>query len=147
MLSYQTIFSRVLNEIDDLKELSLDKNDLFDIYTERLHSVVGNPRVRKLFSSLSLDDEIQAIIFSLKNPIDNESDEYFVLNILTLGIAIEWLKPHVNSNKYTSLVFGGKEEKKLLDNYKNVTQRLSNMQTELKKLICDYGYINNSYLH
>ena len=58
-LSYSTLFSRVLNKINDPKELSLNKNDLLEIYTERLHSVVGKPRVRRLFSSLSLDDEIQ----------------------------------------------------------------------------------------
>ena len=65
MLSYSTLFSRVLNKINDPKELSLDESDLLEIYTERLHSVVGKPRVRRLFSSISLDDEIQEMTFTL----------------------------------------------------------------------------------
>ena len=147
MLSYSTLFSRVLNKINDQKELSLDENDLLEIYTERLHSVVGKPRVRRLFSSLSLDDEIQEMTFTLNNSVDEESDKDFVLEILSLGMAIEWLQPQVDSNMHTSVMIGGKEEKKLLDNHKNMIDRLDSMKTELNKRIRDYGYMYNSYIN
>ena len=147
MLSYSTLFSRVLNKINDQKELSLDENDLLEIYTERLHSVVGKPRVRRLFSSLTLDDEIQEMTFALNNSVDEESDKDFVLEILSLGMAIEWLQPQVDSVKYTIQMVGGKEEKKLLDNHKNMIDRLDSMKTELNKRIRDYGYMYNSYIN
>ena len=146
MLSYSTLFSRVLNKINDQKELSLDESDLLEIYTERLHSVVGKPRVRRLFSSLSLDDEIQEMTFTLNNSVDEESDKDFVLEILSLGMAIEWLQPQVDSVIHTSVMIGGKEEKKLLDNHKNMIERLDNMKKEQNKMIRDYGYIYNSYI-
>ena len=146
MLSYSTLFSRVLNKINDQKELSLDESDLLEIYTERLHSVVGKPRVRRLFSSLSLDDEIQEMTFTLNNSVDEESDKDFVLEILSLGMAIEWLQPQVDSVVHTSVMIGGKEEKKLLDNHKNMIERLDSMKKEQNKMIRDYGYINNSYI-
>ena len=146
MLSYSTLFSRVLNKINDQKELSLDENDLLEIYTERLHSVVGKPRVRRLFSSISLDDEIQEMTFTLNNSVDEESDKDFVLEILSLGMAIEWLQPQVDSIIHTSVMIGGKEEKKLLDNHKNMIDRLDNMKKEQNKMIRDYGYIYNSYI-
>ena len=145
-LSYSTLFSRVLNKINDQKELSLDENDLLEIYTERLHSVVGKPRVRRLFSSLSLDDEIQEMTFTLNNSVDEESDKDFVLEILSLGMAIEWLQPQVDSVIHTSVMIGGKEEKKLLDNHKNMIERLDSMKKEQNKMIRDYGYIYNSYI-
>ena len=145
-LSYSTLFSRVLNKINDPKELSLDENDLLEIYTERLHSAVGKPRVRRLFSSLSLDDEIQEMTFTLNNSVDEESDKDFVLEILSLGMAIEWLQPQVDSVVHTSVMIGGKEEKKLLDNHKNMIERLASMKKEQNKMIRDYGYINNSYI-
>ena len=145
-LSYSTLFSRVLNKINDQKELSLDENDLLEIYTERLHSVVGKPRVRRLFSSLSLDDEIQEMTFTLNNSVDEESDKDFVLEILSLGMAIEWLQPQVDSVIHTSVMIGGKEEKKLLDNHKNMIDRLDSMKKEQNKMIRDYGYIYNSYI-
>ena len=146
MLSYSTLFSRVLNKINDPKELSLDESDLFEIYTERLHSVVGKPRVRRLFSSISLDDEIQEMTFTLNNSVDEESDKDFVLEILSLGMAIEWLQPQVDSVIHTSVMIGGKEEKKLLDNHKNMIERLDNMKKEQNKMIRDYGYMYNSYI-
>ena len=145
-LSYSTLFSRVLNKINDPKELSLDENDLLEIYTERLHSVVGKPRVRRLFSSLSLDDEIQEMTFTLNNSVDEESDKDFVLEILSLGMAIEWLQPQVDSVIHTSVMIGGKEEKKLLDNHKNMIERLESMKKEQNKMIRDYGYMYNSYI-
>ena len=146
MLSYSTLFSRVLNKINDQKELSLDESDLLDIYTERLHSVVGKPRVRRLFSSISLDDEIQEMTFTLNNSVDEESDKDFVLEILSLGMAIEWLQPQVDSVIHTSVMIGGKEEKKLLDNHKNMIDRLDSMKKEQNKMIRDYGYMYNSYI-
>ena len=146
MLSYSTLFSRVLNKINDPKELSLNESDLFEIYTERLHSVVGKPRVRRLFSSISLDDEIQEVTFTLNNSVDEESDKDFVLEILTLGMAIEWLQPQVDSVIHTSVMIGGKEEKKLLDNHKNMIDRLDSMKKEQNKMIRDYGYMYNSYI-
>ncbi|MDD6400189.1 MAG: hypothetical protein PUG10_01090 [Lachnospiraceae bacterium] len=146
MLSYSTLFSRVLNKINDQKELSLDESDLLEIYTERLHSVVGKPRVRRLFSSISLDDEIQEMTFTLNNSVDEESDKDFVLEILSLGMAIEWLQPQVDSVIHTSVMIGGKEEKKLLDNHKNMIDRLDSMKKEQNKMIRDYGYIYNSYI-
>ena len=145
-LSYSTLFSRVLNKINDQKELSLDENDLLEIYTERLHSVVGKPRVRRLFSSISLDDEIQEMTFALNNSVDEESDKDFVLEILSLGMAIEWLQPEVDSVIHTSVMIGGKEEKKLLDNHKNMIDRLNSMKKEQNKMIRDYGYMYNSYI-
>ena len=146
MLSYSTLFSRVLNKINDQKELSLDENDLLEIYTERLHSVVGKPRVRRLFSTLSLDDELQEMTFTLNNSVDEESDKDFVLEILSLGMAIEWLQPQVDSVIHTSVMIGGKEEKKLLDNHKNMIDRLDSMKKEQNKMIRDYGYMYNSYI-
>ena len=146
MLSYSTLFSRVLNKINDPKELSLDESDLLEIYTERLHSVVGKPRVRRLFSSISLDDEIQEMTFTLNNSVDEESDKDFVLEILSLGMAIEWLQQQVDSVVHTSVMIGGKEEKKLLDNHKNMIERLDSMKKEQNKMIRDYGYMYNSYI-
>lgn len=147
MLSYSILFSRVLNKINDPKELQLNENDLLSIYTERLHSVVGKPRVRRLFSTLSLDDEIQEMTFTLNNSVDEESDTDFVLEVLSLGMAIEWLQPQVDSVIHTSVMIGGKEEKKLLDNHKNMIDRLDSMKKEQNKMIRDYGYMYNSYIN
>ena len=146
-LPYETIFSRTRGRISDPKELSLDESDLLEIYTERLHNVTSNPRVRRLFSSLALDDEIQQMEFELNNSVDETSDMDFVAGIFVLGMTVEWLQPQVDSIMHTSVMIGGKEEKKLLDNHKNMIDRLDSMKTELNKRIRDYGYMYNSYIN
>lgn len=146
-LPYETVFSRTRGRINDPKELSLSEDDLLEIYTERLHNVTSNPRVRRLFSSLALDDEIQQMEFTLNNSVDETSDVDFVAGILVLGMTIEWLQPQVDSIIHTSVMIGGKEEKKLLDNHKNMIDRLDSMKTELNKRIRDYGYMYNSYIN
>ena len=145
-LPYDKIFSRVFNKIDDPKELSLNENDLLEVYTERLHSIVGNSRVRRLFSSITLDDEIQELTFTLNHSVDDYSDEDFVLEILTLGMIIEWLQPQVDSRIYTSEGIGGKEEKVLQNNYKPMQTRLEKLESKLDKKIRDYGTMYNSYI-
>lgn len=147
LLPYETVFSRTRGRVNDSKELSLNENDLLEIYIERLHNVIGKPRVRRLFSSIVLDDEIQQIDFTLNNSVDEASDIDFVTDLLILGMTIEWLQPQVDSILHTSVMIGGKEEKKLLDNHKNMIDRLDSMKTELNKMIRDYGYMYNSYIN
>lgn len=147
MLSYEKVFSRARGRITDPKEMSLHKDDLIEIYTERLHSVVGNPRVRRLFSSIVLNDELQNIKFTLKNSVDEQYDTDFIIELLSLGMVIAWLEPQVDSIKHNSIMLGTKEEKKLLDNHKNMIERLDTLQNQLQKMIRDYGCMYNSYVN
>lgn len=146
-LPYETIFSRTRGRINDPKELSLDENDLLEIYTERLHNVLSNPRVRQLFSSIVMDDENQMVEFELNNPVDKLTDMDFVINIFLTGMAIEWLQPQVDSVLYTSMMIGSNTEKKMLDPHKNMIERLDSLKKELNKTIRDYGYMYNSYIN
>lgn len=146
-LPYETIFSRTRGRINDPKELSLDENDLLEIYTERLHNVLSNPRVRQLFSSIVMDDENQMVEFELNNPVDKLTDMDFVINIFLTGVAIEWLQPQVDSVLYTSMMIGSNTEKKMLDPQKNMIERLDSLKKELNKTIRDYGYMHNSYIN
>lgn len=146
LLPYETVFSRTLGRINDQKELSLNQSDFIEIYTERLHNVVGKPRVRRLFSSITLDDEIQQIDFTLNYSVDNDSDVDFVSDVLVLGMSIEWLQPQVDTLSNVIQMLGTTEEKMLNNPYKNARSRLDEMKTELNKMIRDYGYMYNSYI-
>lgn len=145
-LSYDTIFSRYRGRIDDPKELSLNEADLNEIYYERLHMVIGDPRVVAKFSELSLDDDFEEVTFTLKNSVSNLSDTEFVTKLFSLGMEIEWLKPQVDSIDYTHRWVGTKEEKSLQNPYKQMQDRLAKLEKQFSMLIMSYGYINNPYL-
>ena len=148
MLSYDKLFSRVLNKINDPKELSLDESDLLEIYTERLHSVIGKPRVRRLFSSVKMDDEIMEMTFTLKDSVDEDSDKYFIIEVLSRGMVIAWLEPQVKSTANLAQMFGGKEQKwfSQAQHLTELKDLLSTAKSEQRRIICDHGYINNSYV-
>lgn len=147
MLPYSEIFSSFLGKITDFNLVQLNRTDILALEIEWLHSAAAKPKVRNLFKLLSLDDNLEFISFKLNNPIDDSSDKDFVIDIFSLGMAIEWLQPKVDSVLNTAPMIGGKEEKKLLDNHKYSIERLKSMKTEQKKIIRDYGYINNSYIN
>lgn len=145
---YEKIFSRSRLKMNDLKEImTLSDTDLLMINTERLHSVVGNPRVGFIFSSLSLDDDIQRLTCELKTTSALEVlDEEYVLELLSLGMVIAWLRPQVDSFEHTSNWIGGKEEKILQNNFKPVISRLDSLENQLNKMLRDHGSMYNSYL-
>ena len=148
-LSYEKIFSRVRNKTNDPKELSLDEEDLLEIYIERLHSVVGNVRIRRLFSTLTLDDYSEEITWTLTNTISDGStdvEEEFVIELLTLAMVIEWIRPKVDDITYIGMIIGGKEEKALNNANKLNTDRLNSLESQLAKMIRDHGYYYNDYL-
>lgn len=147
-LEYEKIFSRSRLKMNDLKEImSLSDDDLLEINTERLHSVIGDPRVGNIFGTLELDDEIQVMTYDLRNAakISVINDEY-VTELLALGMVISWLRPQVESFEYTSMTLGGKEEKVLVNNYKPVVARLESLEKKLYNMIRDHGYLYNTYI-
>ena len=153
MLSYEKIFSRFRNKVNDPKELSLDNADLLEIYIERLHSAIGNVRVGKLFSELTLDDEHEELSWTLRNTVSTAtSDEEiqketeFVIELLAVAMKIEWYKPQVDSITYIGMAIGGKEEKVLNNMHKVNIERLHSLNVQLAKYIRDHGYLFNDYL-
>lgn len=150
LLSYEKIFSRVRNKSYDPKELSLNDDDLDEIYVERLHSAIGNVRVRRLFSTLSCDDQTEELTWMLKQTIstnaDNNEEEDFVIELISLGMVIEWLKPQVDSAINIAKAIGGKEEKVINNEYKSSKERLQSLEVQLAKMIRDHGYLYNSYI-
>lgn len=113
-----------------------------------MHNTASNPYLRAKFAVLSFDDEIMNLEFELNYPIDDETDIYFVSELLAKGMVVEWLEPQVKNVLFTKQFFGGKEEK-----FYAQANQLSQMQAllhdakiELRKMIRDYGYLNNSYI-
>lgn len=146
MILYSKVFSRFLGKVTDYKLPFLNEKDLETMEIEWLRSALSKPRVRRIFKNISLDDEIGQINFELNNSVDAESDNEFVTDILAVGMVIEWLQPQVDSVVNIAPMIGGKEEKKIIDNYKYSIQRLKDMKIEQKKTIRDYGYMYNSYI-
>ena len=68
--------------------------------------------------------------------------EAVVKNIFAQGLKICWMEQQIDKSVSLATVVGGKEEKTILNNYKNNISRLDSLERKLKKTIRDYGYYN-----
>lgn len=147
MASFDKIFSRFLMLVNDYNLAQLPEADVYDMEVEWLYAASSDPRVRQKFSYFEIDEMMREVSYELTNPVDEYADEEFVVRVLSIGMAIAWLQPQVDSILYTSPFIGGKEEKKIIDQHGATISRLEAMKNELKKTLRDYGYYYNSYVN
>lgn len=148
VISYNEIVSCFLPKVEEYDFLRMSVDDFNDFFTRWLHGAVSKPYVRKLFSSLTLDDEIMQLDYEMNYSIDDESDKDFILEVLALGAGIQWITPKINSSINIQQVYASKEEK-----YYSQAQHLSELRAlkkdwvkEQRGMIRDRGYIWNTYL-
>lgn len=143
-MKYEEIYSRSYMKRYDPSFFD-NKEFAYETMKEWLHEIVAFPWVRKIFSSITLDDVLEELNFELVNSVDEQSDNDFVIKLFTDGFVICWMRPRVETAINLATVIGGKDEKKLLSNYQANIDRLNSLELKLKKYIRDYGYINGSY--
>ena len=146
-MTYEEIYSQFYSkETDPTFFKKYSKDEAYELMKNWLHSIVGIPYVRKCFSIITLDDEILELTFELENSVDEDSDNYFVKDIFAQGMVICWMQQQIDKAVSLATVIGGKEEKTILNNYKNNIVRLNDLKIQFRKSIRDYGYINNDYI-
>lgn len=143
-MKYEEIYSRSYMKRYDPSFFD-NKEFAYETMKEWLHEIVAFPWVRKIFSSITLDDVLEELTFELVNSVNEQSDNDFVIKLFTDGFVICWMRPRVETAINLATVIGGKDEKKLLSNYQANIDRLNSLELKLKKYIRDYGYINGSY--
>ena len=119
-MTYEEIYSQFYSKIEDNTFFQkYSKDEAYDLMRTWLHSIVGLPYVRKCFSSITLNDEILTLDFALNRSIDEDSDNYFVRDLFAKGLVICWMQQKIDKNTALAAVMGTKEEKIMLNNYKN----------------------------
>ena len=67
--------------------------------------------VRRLFSSVSADDDVEEIDFELRESLDSDSDTDFIAEVLAVGMVAAWLDPRYHSTLLTSQLLSNSEQK------------------------------------
>ena len=144
-IEYDDIYKKSLTMINDLELATYTKDDFYDILCEWLHTASSLPLLRKKFSSFSLDDEIMKLDFTLTNSVDDSYDLEFVKMILAKGIIINYFPSKLENTKNLATMIGGKEEKKLIDNYSKNMERLRELKKELELELSRHTYYFTEY--
>ena len=147
-ISYENIYNRFLQKVDDIEFLQLDRNIAYEKMKGWLHTALSVPYTRRLFSSLVKNDEILTFDFELKHPVDDDAAVDFIEEALALGMLIAWLEPKVQTTTTITQGLFGKEQK-LYSQSSHLGQTrelLETARSTQRRLIMDRGYINNTYL-
>lgn len=145
-MDYETIYNKFLSKIDDPKLLSYEDYVLYEILEDYLTSTLAIPYVRKLFKTISLNENLEIFTYTLNVNIDDYSDTAFILEVLAKGMVIQWMTQKIDTSLSLATMVGGKEEKMLRNEYRANKERLRELNVELKKFIRDSNYIDNSYI-
>lgn len=139
---YDEIYSRFYLRVKDYETSGLEEKLVKQMLLGYLKSTLSKPMVRRLFQSITLDEDIEEIEYELRNSLDEDSDKDFVEEVLALGMVVEWLSPRYHSTLLTSQLVSNSEQK--FYSQKNHMDGLEIMytkaQTDFRKLIRDYGY-------
>lgn len=148
-VNYDAAFSRFLAQVQAYDLVMVDEVEARQKLNEWLISVKSNPRVRKLFTSLSFDKNIETISFELKNSLkDEDSDKDFVTEVFGIGVAWKWASEKYNSYLNTAQYFGS-GEKKFYSQQAHATALATMAQQSKSNLfgfIRDHGSYNNAYV-
>lgn len=147
-LNYNKIYSRLFGKIEAYDFISLPENDLYDLLCNWLHSAMANQYVRRLFSDLSFNDSTQEMSYEMKYSVDEFADEEFVIEIASIGMAMAWLEPKVNSMTNIAQFFGSKEEKFFSQSahISELRGLIRDFKQQQRRMIADRGYAWNTYL-
>ena len=139
---FESIYSRFYLRVKDYEMTGLDEKLVNEILLGYLKSTLSKPMVRRLFQSITLDEDVEEIEYELRDSLDEASDQDFVEEVLAVGLVCEWASPRYHSTLLTSQLLSNSEQK-----YYSQAAHLAEMkelylksQTDLRKLIRDYGY-------
>ena len=147
-ISYQDIYSRFLQKIDDCELAQLPQVDVYEMMRGWLHSTLSRPYIRSLFLELEFKDDVLAMSCTLARSVDDSADTEFIIELTAMGMVVEWLEPRVKSTTNIAQMFGGKEQKFYAQSthMAEIRSMLTDARVELRKMVRDYGYVHNSYI-
>lgn len=147
-IDYDVIFESFLGNITDYDFANLSMSDSFSLMTEYLHKALAEAYLKRIFTTLTIDDETQVLSFEMSNTNDEDADKEFVVNAIAKWMVYEWLQKQVSSTNLTAQFFGGKEQS--FFSQANHIDQMRGLRDDAYKearfAIQDRGYINNSYV-
>ena len=149
-LNYDEIYSRFFTKVEafDFVHEEMPDELIAEYMSTWLRSAISYPNIRKLFSSIVLDEENECFDYELRYKMDKLSDAEFVLEILAYGMLYSWLEPKVRSitNIYQNFTSSESKFYSQSQHLSELRALLSDAELRIRSLIRDRGYYNNTYL-
>lgn len=148
-VSYSEVYSRFYTKVEAYDLIDKRFEDVIgEFMCNWLRSAIGYPHIRKIFSSISMDDELETITYELAYSIDELSDSEFVLDLLSYGMVYGWVQPKVNSITNIVQTFGTQDEKFFSQaaHLSELRALRDDTEKKIRDLTSSRGFMNNIYL-
>lgn len=147
--SYSDVYSRFLMKIKDYDLYSLIEADANEEMKGWLTSALSQPYINRIFDTLSADEEIAELEYTLKTPVNEFNDKNFVDELLGYQMVCEWLSPKVHTTTLLNQMITNSKEQKFYAQANHVSQMrelLADAERKVRSMLRDKGYIYNDYL-
>lgn len=144
--SYSEIYSQYLSLVTDYKYLQISEEDANAVMAEAIRMTLAKPSVRKLFSSVSFDEDEGVVTFEMNSAFDGWHDDsynsMFVTRVLAYGVLVVWLSRRVYTTEIIDQRIGNDKQKFYSQSahLEQMQSLLSSTRIGLDKEIRDYGY-------
>ena len=108
---FSEIYSRFYLRVKDYEIIGLDEKLVNEMLNGYLRSTLSKPMVRRLFQSITIDNDVEEIEYSLRESLDEDSDKDFVEEVLGIGMVSEWASGKYHNTLLTSQLFSNSEQK------------------------------------
>ena len=85
---FQDIFSRFYLRVEDYNIVGLEENVVKEMLTGYLKAVAAKPFVRRLFSSITVDEDIEEVEYTMRESWGESEDQDFVEELFALGMVV-----------------------------------------------------------
>lgn len=141
---FEEIYSRFYLRVKDYDMSGMTERLAKDMLYGYIKNVISKPYVRRLFSTIAVDEDIEEIEYELKESLDEDSDKDFVEEVISLGMVEQWASPKYNSTLLTNQLLSNSEQKFYSQSahLAEMKELLKKAQIDLRKLIRDRGFSN-----
>ena len=115
--SYQDIYSRFLMKVKDYDFFNQSEALANESMRGWLLASLSKPYINRIFESISADEEIAELEYTLQAPVNDFNDKNFVDELLGYQMVCEWLTPQVNTTTLLHQMITNSKESKLRENY------------------------------
>ena len=147
--TYNDIYSRFLIKIRDYEFAGLSEPNATEQMLEWLRSALSQPYIIRIFESISADDEIAEINYTLTSSVNEYTDRNFVEELLGYAMVIAWVEPKVKTTTLLNQMVTNSKESKFYAQQSHIAQLrelLADAENKVRSMLRDKGYIWNSYL-
>lgn len=140
--TFDDIFSRFYLRVEDYNIVGLEEEIVKEMLGGYLKSVATKPFVRRLFSSITVDADVEEVNYTMRESWGEDEDKEFVEELFALGMVAEWVGQKYHSMQNTSQFFSNSDLRffSQANHMAELKEMYSKAQTDLRKYIRDRGY-------